>query len=90
AKPREEGRRICIEIMQELREMAGVSGVHVMAYRQEEAVAEMVDASGILKERTPWRRDHNQLVEAIETLHLGPRARADLPHHAEPTPAPAE
>ena len=34
-----EGKRICIEIMQEIREMAGVSGVHVMAYRQEELVA---------------------------------------------------
>ena len=53
-RPRLEGRRICVEIMQELREIEGVAGVHVMAYRQEESVAELVDASGVLEGRTPW------------------------------------
>ena len=53
-KPRLEGRRICVEMMQQLREIEGVAGVHVMAYRQEDAVAEMVDASGVLGGRTPW------------------------------------
>ena len=54
---RQEGKRICIEIMQEIREMAGVSGVHVMAYRQEELVAEIVHDSGVLAGRQPWRRE---------------------------------
>ena len=49
-------RSICIEIMQECREIAGVSGVHVMAYRQEELVAEIVHESGVLAGRRPWRR----------------------------------
>ncbi len=49
-----EGRRLCIEIIQEGREIAGVAGVHVMAYRQEEAVAEIIDASGVLRGRVPW------------------------------------
>ena len=31
-----EGRNLCIETIQRLREMPGVAGVHVMAYRQEE------------------------------------------------------
>jgi 5,10-methylenetetrahydrofolate reductase len=52
-----EGKRICIEIMQELREMPGVSGVHVMAYRQEELVADIVRESGVLAGRRPWRRE---------------------------------
>ena len=52
-----EGKKICIEIMQEVKEMAGVSGVHVMAYRQEELVAEIVDESGVLKGRRPWRKE---------------------------------
>jgi 5,10-methylenetetrahydrofolate reductase len=52
-----EGKRICIEIMQECREIAGVSGVHVMAYRQEELVAEIVHESGVLAGRQPWRRE---------------------------------
>jgi len=55
-----EGRQICIDLMQQMAELPGVHGVHVMAYRQEESVAEMVDRSGVLKGRTPWypSRDH--------------------------------
>ena len=34
--------------MQEIREIDGVAGVHVMAYRQEEAIAEIIDASEVL------------------------------------------
>jgi 5,10-methylenetetrahydrofolate reductase len=52
-----EGRRICVEVMQEVREIAGVSGVHVMAYRQEELVAEIVHESGVLAGRRPWQRE---------------------------------
>jgi methylenetetrahydrofolate reductase (NADPH) len=52
--PVREGRDICIEIIQEVRAMNGVHGVHVMAYRQEEAVAEIIDRSGVLAGRVPW------------------------------------
>jgi 5,10-methylenetetrahydrofolate reductase len=54
-----EGKRLCIDIIQEVREMTGVAGVHVMAYRQEEYVSEIVHESGVLAGRTPWRRDLN-------------------------------
>jgi methylenetetrahydrofolate reductase (NADPH) len=37
-----------------MREMRGVSGVHIMAYRQEESVAEIVERSGVLQGRSPW------------------------------------
>lgn len=53
-KPRAEGRRIAIELMQQLAEIAGVSGIHLMAYRQEEWVREIVDSSGVLGGRKPW------------------------------------
>lgn len=43
-----EGKNLCIEIMQQVREMPGVSGVHVMAYRQEELVAEIIEDAGLL------------------------------------------
>jgi methylenetetrahydrofolate reductase (NADPH) len=49
-----EGRRLCIDIVQELRSMRGVHGVHLMAYRQEETVAEIIDRSGVLAGRVPW------------------------------------
>ena len=31
-----------------MREIKGVSGVHVMAYRQEELVAEIIEEAGLL------------------------------------------
>lgn len=49
-----EGKKLCIELIQEIRQIEGVSGVHVMAYRQEEMVAEIIDASGVLEGRVPW------------------------------------
>jgi 5,10-methylenetetrahydrofolate reductase len=54
---KQEGKKICIETMQETKEIAGVSGAHVMAYRQEELVAEIVHESGVLAGRRPWRRE---------------------------------
>jgi methylenetetrahydrofolate reductase (NADPH) len=43
----EEGIRICVEIIQQVREIAGVHGVHVMAFRQEETVAEIIHRAGL-------------------------------------------
>jgi methylenetetrahydrofolate reductase (NADPH) len=44
----EEGKRICVEIIQQVREIEGVAGIHVMAYRQEELVAEIIKEAGLL------------------------------------------
>lgn len=49
-----EGKKICVELIQQLREIDGVSGVHIMAYRQEHTVAEIVSDSGVLQGRIPW------------------------------------
>ncbi|WP_168709040.1 methylenetetrahydrofolate reductase [Onishia niordana] len=49
-----EGRNICIELIQQLREIEGVSGVHVMAHRQESYVAGIIEKSGVLRGREPW------------------------------------
>jgi len=49
-----EGQNICIEMMQQVKEIEGVAGVHVMAFRQEESVPEMVNRSGVLEGRVPW------------------------------------
>jgi 5,10-methylenetetrahydrofolate reductase len=56
ARPKEEGRRICIEIMQEVRAIRGISGVHMMAFKQEQFIGEMIGASGILGTRRPAPR----------------------------------
>jgi len=64
ARPKTEGRKICVELIQEIREIKGVSGVHMMAYRQEESVAEVIDASGVLNGRIPWYPErHKRLLQ---------------------------
>src|SRR5690606_26484898 len=54
---KKEGKQLCIDIINEVKEIEGVSGIHVMAYRQEEFVAEIVHESGVLKGRRPWKRE---------------------------------
>ncbi|MFQ5562334.1 MAG: methylenetetrahydrofolate reductase [Parvularculaceae bacterium] len=49
-----EGRAIAVEFMQKAKEITGVSGVHLMAYKQEQWVGEIVKASGVLENRKPW------------------------------------
>lgn len=52
---KEEGIRICLDMIRELREVEGVHGIHIMAYRQEHRVAEIVERSGVLGARELWR-----------------------------------
>jgi methylenetetrahydrofolate reductase (NADPH) len=47
-RQREEGINICVETIQRLKEIEGVSGVHVMAIEWEEAVGEIVERAGLL------------------------------------------
>ena len=66
---KKEGKQLCIDIINEVKEVAGVSGIHVMAYRQEEYVAEIVHESGVLKGRRPWKREPNP-VDALVAERL--------------------
>jgi methylenetetrahydrofolate reductase (NADPH) len=50
-KQKDEGKQICVEIIEQLQEIQGVCGVHVMAYRQEELVAEIIEEAGLLPRR---------------------------------------
>ncbi|MEM8948469.1 MAG: methylenetetrahydrofolate reductase [Pseudomonadota bacterium] len=52
-KPGEEGKRLCIELIQQMKAIEGVAGVHVMAYRREHLVSEIVQESGALAGRKP-------------------------------------
>jgi methylenetetrahydrofolate reductase (NADPH) len=51
ARQRAEGIQICVEIIEQVRAIAGVHGVHIMAYRQEETVAEIVHRAGLFPRR---------------------------------------
>ena len=61
---RDEGKRICVEIIQQVREIEGVSGVHVMAYRQEELVAEIVDDAQLLP-----RLSNSDMGQRLSKIH---------------------
>jgi len=50
-KPGEEGKQICIELVRQMRQIEGVAGVHIMAYRREHMVNEIIESSGVLADR---------------------------------------
>ena len=54
--PSEEGKKICIELMQQLRQIEGVSGVHIMAYRREHLVSSIILESGVLAGRRKGKK----------------------------------
>ncbi len=45
---KEEGLKICVELIQQMREMEGVAGVHIMAIEWEEAVPIIAERAGLL------------------------------------------
>jgi methylenetetrahydrofolate reductase (NADPH) len=49
--PRAEGQRICVELLQELAEIEGVAGAHLMAPRHELSIAQTITESGLLQKR---------------------------------------
>lgn len=70
ARGQEEGMQICVELIQQIREIEGVAGVHVMAYRQEEMVAEIIHRAGLLprlklKDLVPVKQTAPQVSAAV-------------------------
>lgn len=82
ADQKKEGKQLAIDIINEVKEIAGVSGIHVMAYRQEEYVSEIVHESGVLKGRRPWKREARPEDAAVAE-------RLDEVLHPQRSPAPA-
>lgn len=65
SQPQREGKRLCVEIIQQVRAIPGVSGVHVMAYRQEELVAEIIEEAGLLPRRIQAEAPEAQVPSAM-------------------------
>lgn len=64
-RKREEGMQICVEIIEEVRRIEGVHGVHVMAYRQEETVAEIIQRAGLFpRSPLPRRRARREIADS--------------------------
>lgn len=71
SKQRDEGTRICVEIIEQVRQIEGVAGIHVMAYRQEETVAEIIQRSGLLPRRGEARRNRHRRPEQGALVEAG-------------------
>ncbi len=52
-KKKAEGINICLEVIERVREIEGVSGVHIMAVEWEEIVPEITERAGLLPRPTP-------------------------------------
>ena len=52
AAAREEGIKICVELIQQMREIPGVAGVHIMAIEWEEAVRPILERAGLFPRPT--------------------------------------
>jgi methylenetetrahydrofolate reductase (NADPH) len=63
-----EGRQLCIDLIQEIRSLPGVSGIHLMAYRQEDSIPDIIDRSGVLRGRVPWYPGRSGEATANRTL----------------------
>ncbi|MFG6177180.1 methylenetetrahydrofolate reductase [Halomonas sp. THAF12] len=72
---RAEGARLCRDILAEVREVEGVSGAHIMAYRQESTVARIIEETGVLEGRVPWYPGRDDPAE------LNPEAPDAAPCH---------
>jgi methylenetetrahydrofolate reductase (NADPH) len=55
---KQEGVDLCVDLVEQVREIEGVSGVHIMAYRMEDRIGEIVSRSNALNGRTPWQPAH--------------------------------
>lgn len=80
---RNEGKQICLEMIEEIRAIEGVSGIHIMAYRQEEMVAELVNEAGLLprpyRVETPAVDQRTFAPPAIAASFAHITDRADAP-----------
>ena len=51
----QEGVDLCVDLIQQIKEIGGVSGIHLMAYKQEHRIGEIIQRSNALDGRAPWQ-----------------------------------
>jgi 5,10-methylenetetrahydrofolate reductase len=62
ADSRAEGRKICVELIQAIRAIRGIAGVHIMATRQEHLIPDILRESGVREERKPAPERENRAI----------------------------
>ena len=79
---KQEGINICVDIINQVKEIKGVAGVHVMAIEWEEAVAEICETAGLLP-RPTFDADTvpaveaEKAAEAVETIEVRSESAVD-------------
>jgi len=78
ADKQQEGINICVDIINQVKEIKGVAGVHVMAIEWEEAVAEICEKAGLLPRPTFDAVDEPVAAETTvtETITVRPAEKA--------------
>jgi methylenetetrahydrofolate reductase (NADPH) len=74
-----EGIRLCVEQLQQLREIPGVRGVHLMAIEWEQRVPEIVEAAGLHPRPRPGPRRRAPGLAREPNTRGGERRRAEQP-----------
>ncbi len=74
---REEGINICVDIIQQLKEIEGVAGVHVMAIEWEEAVAEICERADLLPRPGISEPDKEEQLDTAKAEELIAKARQE-------------
>jgi methylenetetrahydrofolate reductase (NADPH) len=54
ADPKEEGAKICIELLQQLAEIPGIAGAHVMAPQNFSQIPRVIADSGVIRRKNAW------------------------------------
>jgi methylenetetrahydrofolate reductase (NADPH) len=61
----EEGLQLCLELVEQVRGISGVSGIHLMSIKQETAILRLVRESGLLPRPRPRTRNASD-AETVE------------------------
>ena len=66
-----EGIKICIELIQQLQEIEGVAGVHVMSIEWEEAIKPIADGAGLLPRPVMTEKISANATDSVPSHHPG-------------------
>ncbi|WP_456384660.1 acetyl-CoA decarbonylase/synthase complex subunit delta [Desulfolithobacter sp.] len=80
----EEGIQICVDIINQVKEIEGVAGVHVMAIEWEEAVAEICERAGLLPRPSFDTAEEQPVSTVAETETVIVREEIAAPSAAAP------
>ena len=64
AEPREEGVKVCVELVQQLREIQGLRGVHLSTVEWEKVIPQIAELAGLLPRPTAIQGDPDRTLSS--------------------------